>query len=280
MQSQKKKNMEDFSKYNGEGTILRKAQLRMLDMMIAIDKILRAHHIDYWLEGGTLLGAIRHKGFIPWDDDVDITVRNEDFLKVRQLLIDELPKQYIYQDTQLDDFEWSGIPRVRDKKSYCHMPLFRQYKEQGVWVDIFQVEHIYSIKLALFVGFFYARAFREIHHFGDVAYKNPIRRYVVKAIAYLIYPFCLLLVGFERLLAKHNPTGLFSFAFPIKSYKPRYLEDVFPLIEVEFEGHKFFAPHNYDRYLTLLYEDYMQVPPEDQRITHLGQGENAVEFFD
>lgn len=272
--------MEDFSKYNGDGTVLRKAQLRMLEMMIAVDKILRAHHIDYWLEGGTLLGAIRHKGFIPWDDDVDITVRKEDFPIVRQLLINELPEQFSFQDTQLDAFEWSGIARVRDKKSYCHMPLFRRYKEQGIWVDIFQVEHVYSMKLTLFIDFFYARAFRETHHFGDVAYKNPIRRYVVKGIAYLIYPLCQLMVGIERLLSKHNPTGLLNYTFPVKHPKPKYLEDIFPLIEVEFEGYNFLAPHNYDHYLTLLYGDYMQIPPEEERISHLGKGENVVEFYD
>ena len=272
--------MEDLSRYNPEGSTLRKAQLRMLDMMIAIDKILRAHNIDYWLDSGTLLGAIRHKGFIPWDDDADIIVRKEDFPKVRQLLINELPEQFTFQDTQIDDYEWSGIARVRDKRSYCHMPLFKLYKEQGIWVDIFQVEHMYSMKLTLFINFFYARAFREIHHFGEVAYKNPIRRYAVKAIAYFIYPFCLLLVGIARSLSKCNPIGLLNFTFPVKSTRRRYLEDVFPLIEVEFEGHSFLAPHNYDHYLTLLYGDYMQIPAEEERISHLGKGENVVEFYD
>ena len=272
--------MEDFSRYNGEGTVLRKAQIRMFEMMVEVDKILRAHHIDYWLEGGTLLGAIRHRGFIPWDDDVDITVRKEDFPQVRQLLINELPEQFTFQDTELDNNEWSGIARVRDKKSYCQMPLFSRYKEQGIWVDIFQVEHMYSMKLTLFIDFFYARAFREIHHFGDVAYKNPIRRYVVKVIAYLLYPLCLLMVCIARLLSKRNPVGLLNYTFPVKHPRPKYLEDIYPLIEVEFEGHKFLAPHNYDHYLRLLYGDYMQIPPEDQRISHLGKGENVVEFYD
>lgn len=271
---------EDLSKYNPEGSTLRKAQLRMFGILAEIDKILRTHHIDYWLDSGTLLGAIRHKGFIPWDDDVDICVQKEDFAQVRQLLMNELPEQFSFQDTQLDDFEWSGIARVRDKKSYCHMPLFRLYKEQGIWVDIFQVEHMYSMKLTLFIDFFYERAFREIHHFGDVAYKNPIKRYVVKTIAYLIYPFCLLMVRAARLLSKHNPDGLLSYTFPVKSTKYRYSGDIYPLIEVEFEGRKFLAPHNYNHYLSLLYGDYMQIPPEEQRISHLGKGENVVEFYD
>ena len=58
---------EDFSKYNGEGTQLRKVQLRILDIMVAIDKVCRDNDIKYWLDYGSLLGAVRHKGFIPWD---------------------------------------------------------------------------------------------------------------------------------------------------------------------------------------------------------------------
>ena len=59
--------MEDYSKYNGEGTQLRKAQLCMLNILVEIDKICRKHNIPYWLDSGTLLGAVRHGGFIPWD---------------------------------------------------------------------------------------------------------------------------------------------------------------------------------------------------------------------
>ena len=86
------KTHEDFSKYNGEGTILRKAQLRMLDMLIEVDKICRKYNIQYWLDFGTLLGAVRHQGFIPWDDDLDICVLRKDYKRLRKVLIAELPK--------------------------------------------------------------------------------------------------------------------------------------------------------------------------------------------
>ena len=65
---------EDFSKYNGEGTMLRKAQLRMLDILVEVDKVCKRHNIPYWVDYGTLLGAVRHGGFIPWDDDLDISM--------------------------------------------------------------------------------------------------------------------------------------------------------------------------------------------------------------
>ena len=58
--------MEDYSRYNGEGTVLRKAQIREVEILIEVDKICRKHNIKYWIDFGTLLGAVRHKGFIPF----------------------------------------------------------------------------------------------------------------------------------------------------------------------------------------------------------------------
>ena len=78
--------MEDFSKYNPEGSTLRKAQLRMLEILKEIDKICKKHHITYWLDGGTMLGCARHKGFIPWDDDLDIAVFEEDYERLLHIL--------------------------------------------------------------------------------------------------------------------------------------------------------------------------------------------------
>ncbi|MDR3287625.1 MAG: LicD family protein, partial [Prevotellaceae bacterium] len=91
--------MEDFSKYNGEGTTLRKAQLRMLDILIEVDRICRKHNIQYWLDFGTLLGAVRHNGFIPWDDDVDISVMRKDRKRLKKMLVTELPANLKFQES-------------------------------------------------------------------------------------------------------------------------------------------------------------------------------------
>lgn len=87
---------EDFSKYNGEGTTLRKAQLRMLDILIEVDKICRKHNIPYWLDSGTLLGAVRHGGFIPWDDDMDICVMRKDYKLLKKYLSEELSDKFCF----------------------------------------------------------------------------------------------------------------------------------------------------------------------------------------
>jgi len=254
---------EDFSKYNGEGTQLRKAQLRMLDILVAIDTICRKHHIPYWIDFGTLLGAIRHKGFIPWDDDVDICVLEKDYKLLRDVLTGELPEQFAFQDTKTDKHAFFTYARIRDKKSYCYYPHFVKLKEQGLWVDIFRYESIPSVRLRDAVDFIYRRVYHEMHHYGDVVYPSKVEIVAKRVIAYIGCPFAYaakLLVG---LLGKWRSRGVLGgWGMPPTVFQEK---NIFPLTEVEFEGHMFLAPGNWDQHLTEIYGNYMQVPPVEKR---------------
>lgn len=259
------KTHEDFSKYNGEGTILRKAQLRMLDMLIEVDKICRKHNIQYWLDFGTLLGAVRHQGFIPWDDDVDISILKSDYNKLREVLLRELPDQFVFTDWMTDNFIFAHYGRVRDTQSFYPYPLFKKQKEQGLWLDIFVVEKIPSMRIKRFVDFFYGRSFREIHHYGDVLYKSKSKKYFIRTIAYLAHPISLLLVWNSRLLAMFKKSDLLGFTYSDNNTTAHYPSDIFPTKEILFEGHKFFAPCNVDIYLKAIYGNYMEIPDEKKR---------------
>ncbi len=85
---------EDLSNYNKEGTILRQAQNRLLEILLEIDRICRKHNIPYFINGGNALGAVRHGGFIPWDDDIDINLKREDYLKLIKIIEKELPNRF------------------------------------------------------------------------------------------------------------------------------------------------------------------------------------------
>lgn len=266
---------EDLSKYNPEGSTLRKAQLRMLDTLVEIDKVCRRHNIPYWIEYGTLLGAVRHKGFIPWDDDVDISILQEDYSRFRDALVNELPDRYAFQDTSTDPNVFFDCARIRDKQTYCYYPQFVNLKEQGLWVDVTCFTRANSLSVFKAVDFFYRRAYREIHNYGLVAYTSSYKRILNKSVAYIIYPFCLLAKSAIEYFGKHSKNSfLIRWSFPPFIYYP---DKLFPLVEIEFEGHKFYAPKCWKEHLTEVYGDYMQIPPEGARKQLLDM--NRVKIF-
>lgn len=85
-QTRQYSNEELRARFNPEGSLLWKHQQRMVELLLAFDTICKRHHIRYWLIGGTLIGAARHQGFIPWDDDMDVQMLREDYLKMIEIL--------------------------------------------------------------------------------------------------------------------------------------------------------------------------------------------------
>jgi lipopolysaccharide cholinephosphotransferase len=260
--------MEDLRKYNPEGSTLRKAQLRMLDILLEIDKIFRKHGIEYWLEGGTLLGAVRHRGFIPWDDDLDINVLWKDIPRIRQILQSELPDNMCYQDITLDMNHHLIISKVRDKNSIFEDPGCKRMKERGIFVDLIPVEEVVSQRLKNSIDFVYIRCLRGMRHYND--------RFIEKFLGYLCYVPAIFCVGVCRLWTKLFHSHQWGHTYGWLSYNHIAEKDIFPLTEIMFEGHLFYAPHDPDAYLTTLYGDYMQIPPEDKRATH----EAKITFLD
>ena len=114
-------------KYNPEGSLLRRGQLRMLEILDAVDAICRAHNIPYWLSSGTLLGAVRHGGFIPWDDDLDIELLREDYLRLLPILRRELPERFMLHDRESDSTYPNLYAKVRDK----HSCIEEEYEFKG-----------------------------------------------------------------------------------------------------------------------------------------------------
>lgn len=149
-------------RYNPDGSILRKQQLRMLEMLQYIDFVCKKHNIRYWLCSGTLLGAVRHGGFIPWDDDVDIEMLREDYKRLIKVLHEEPSSHYAVQTYQSDSDYTLPFGKLRDLHSHVIERGVAKCKYDGCWIDLFYLEkNTYScLKLSVglqkfFFGFYW-----------------------------------------------------------------------------------------------------------------------------
>lgn len=236
-------------------------QLQMLD---EIDSICREYRIRYSLAYGTLLGAVRHKGFIPWDDDVDICMPKEDMYRFKDILNSE-NIEYIDIDT-FKYYEWF-FSRIASKKTYGKPgKLFFGY---GVNIDLYPVVGVPESENVLIK--YMEEGTKLVNRLNFfVRWRNSaIIRLPIKTI-----PFMRHIVKDVRNFAmqyNYNDNN-WHFSLGGSFKKCNYFDyDLFDnLIDVEFEGHKYKAFKSYDRYLSHIYGDYMKLPPEDQRIPYHG----------
>lgn len=269
MNSVSNSHAEDFSIYNGEGTELRKAQMCMLEILIEIDKVCKRHGITYWLDYGTLLGAVRHGGFIPWDDDADLCVFKKDSSILEKYLIAELPdRYYVFSEKTDRSYGQTGYFRVVDRKTQ----MLRSSQSENdkdelgnsVAVDIFNIEK----------G---KKEFKELMNRIHGRARRRIRRDIEdgaakRILAYLIYPFTTILISLYRAVHVLSNTDCYVYNIPNFVTRPMFIQRHRNLIDgggcIEFEGHLFSAPGKVHEYLKETYGDYMTIPPKDRRETH------------
>lgn len=230
-----------------------------LEILNEVDSFCRRNELRYSIAYGTLLGAIRHKGFIPWDDDVDICMPYSDMIKLKEGFRSDNVK-YCDVDTQ----EYYDFPFSR----LCHLKTYQKVgligKRYGVNIDVYPV--IGCSDNDEIIESFFAEG-RKRQHKRLVL--TGIRNKVMNVIPVPTIP------GFKSINKSYrdfiihypfdNTNRFFHVGGPLKWYEV-FNYDIFEkLIDVDFEGHKYLATARYDEYLTQVYGDYMTPPPEDKR---------------
>ena len=252
--------------YNPDGSDLRCLQLRMLEILKEVDRICKKHDIPYWLSSGTLLGAIRHGGFIPWDDDLDIEMLRGDYLRFLSLLPDELPDQYILQSDETDPNYVYLYAKIRDKNSYikerCQVNQSLRY--QGAFVDVFPVEPSSLVLCKISAKLFNRLCFNQVLTTG-------IRRKVYGLSRFLLLN---LLFPFFRYVSKLRNHHHLHHALGVNFMDFRLHDEIFPLTSLTFEGSQFPVPNDVDSYLRRLYGDYWKIP--DVKDVHMIDNEIKV----
>ena len=260
--------------YNQEGSVLRNNQKDLLEILKDLSDICDRHGICWWLSSGTLLGAARHKGFIPWDDDIDIVMPRKDFKRLRKILLAEENDRYFLQCIQ-SDVEYVNLYMKFRKKGVrlkTLNPRTRYFKHAGPFVDIFCIE--YTSYWAAYLSKF---LYYSLQHPTSYVKVKWLRR----TLNVLVEFICLgLIIPVLRILGKINPNQ--EYHYELGSGWPRhtfYKKDIYPLAKAEFEGVLYPVPKDMDNYLTNVYGDWRTLPEEKVIRNSLHTYETIEEIF-
>ncbi|MDH5518293.1 MAG: LicD family protein [Gammaproteobacteria bacterium] len=247
-----------------EPKVLRKAQLIMLDMLIEFDALCKKHRLQYWLDSGTLLGAVRHQGFIPWDDDIDLSMPLEDYHQFLQIAQDELPDSIFLQTSETDPYFKFDYIKLRSNKARIvelHEKDQLVNYHQGVFVDIFPM---LTIENTAENKQYYENTFKAIRELSPVSLHTPDGKDEPLKRAELVASLKQKHLGWSVKASK----VIYSGEMPdVAAWFDS--EAIFPLTTMAFEGFSFPVPNNPAHYLSAIYSfDYKQLPPKDKREVH------------
>lgn len=241
---------------------------RLLAILISIDRCCRENNIEYSLNYGTLLGGVRHKGFIPWDDDIDLMMTRDNFIKFKKAYKDKafdliLPEQ--------KDWGWHFI-RVCDKSTIIKFDVeVENVPKHGLWVAVFPVDkkpddenkwRSQRKKIDFFSFLGRVKRSRWISSHGICRNISKLFMRVLLSPINMTY----ISKNVDKYLSFYNSHNTFF------SYQRGLLYHIFPTswfdnyTDIEFEGRLFMSIENYDEFLTLEYGEYLKLPPEENRI--------------
>ena len=261
--------------------ILKRLQAIELEMLQVIDEVCKQLDITYFLDSGTALGAARHGGFIPWDDDVDLGMPREDYDRFLAEAPELLGGGYSLVCPATDDTVAGQFAKVMKQGTRF---MTQETKDagfnQGVFIDIFPYDALSSdvaiakkqMRKCLFwqrVSYLYHSPHIYMPHGGVLGACERVACYGLHGIAKVLFTPKRIRESFDRwaLLGKDDPsTRLMVFAYPVKDgFEAEWF---FPVTDVDFEDDRFPAPRELNEYLSYLYGDWRSLPPEDQRRNH------------
>lgn len=253
---------------------LKKIQMTQIELICEVDRICKKCGIRYNMVGGTMLGAIRHKGYIPWDDDADIGFLREEYEKFRQACKRELDKsRFYFQDCRdVKGYRW-GYGKLR-RKGTKFIRLGQEFMPyaQGIAIDLMPFDNVPDTNLGRKIHMLVCFVYRKIF-WSAVGRKNEknLGKRLLFELLYKI-PEKRLFRSYQKFIdwCGRKPTKqvrILTFPTPkgIYGYDRRWYTE---LKDYDFEGYRFPGPIDYDGYLRVKYKNYMEWPPIEKRKIH------------
>ena len=264
--------------------VLKKLQKIELGILKEFDKICSENGLNYFIMGGTALGAVRHKGFIPWDDDIDVAMDRKDydkFLKIAQ-------KKYSKKYTILNNDHNNKFPLMNTRwglkgTEYKTADLKDIPGEFGIFLDIFCFDNVSDddkeMRKQHTKAWFYGKLLVLSGVKKPTLYVYGIKAKILHCIFFVAH-YVLKIFGFKSrffykkalkyaLKYKDSNTKRFAYMFDPERYSSlAFKDDVYPVKRIKFEDIMVSAPKEIEKYLEIRYGDYMTLPPEDKRHIH------------
>lgn len=260
---------------NNQNT-LRQSQLLMLEGLIEIDRICKNNNIAYWLDAGTLLGAVRHQGFIPWDDDIDICMTRLDYEHFLDVASVELDQERFFLQTEQTDPHYIAInipckvrlnnTQIIEDYEVAH-DCYRPNAHHGVFVDIFPYDKYSTNKTQRYLERSLSIPYRlnVLSHFKNL---SPIK-WALSRIGALIFNRSVLNF-LKPIYTKYINQKKEHYAYGAGCETPfsrAYFSDdeLFPIGQICFEGHMFSCPNQVHEYLIKMFGPNYMTPPEEKK---------------
>ncbi len=256
---------------------LRELQIAELDGLNFFDDFCRSHGLTYYICGGCLIGSIRSKGFVPWDDDIDVLMPRPDYEQFLRLYKEENPSErFVLLDGTKENTYGNIFAVIADTDH----TLIKEYQKDmdmphGIPLDIFPIDGLASGKMARYVQYMWTMIYSLFrsgivpkNQGGLLGFGSKILLGIFrgKNIRYKIWKYAEKRMSRYSFETSENVAELCAGFYFMKKVYPRSIYD--GVTEVEFEGRKYLAMKNYDDYLKIPFGNYMELPPEEKRVAH------------
>lgn len=247
--------------YQIGGYDIRQIQRKMLDIMLEVDRICEKYSLRYLLDGGTMLGAVRHKGFIPWDDDADIMMPRDDYDRFMKIAEKEMRVPYVFQCIENTREYPYNFGKVFDTSTvYTEKFTAKLNISHGIYVDIFPMDYVDQqdyLKHAEIIGHY-----TMLRYYKLGISKGP------KAIIGKLLPLSLINARATDHMKYRKDKSRFvcKLCHHGKNKPPIDISLFNDTIKVPYEDAHLRVPAAYDSFLTGRYGDYMKLPPQDEQV--------------